>query len=164
MLASLSSQLMPSNYQQEKVFYSFLTLLNVGSVQEARKLPSSALIAANLMQVGLQSDYGFFTYGPVVDGAFTPALPGKLLLQGAFDRSLNVMVGHNADEGLLFTNPAIINDSAFARDLLVRFPDVDPSVQTYIEEVLYPAVFDGSYGYQDEIGRTDLVISESTFT
>ena len=163
MLTILSSQLMPSSYQQEKVLDSFLTLLNVSSLQEARKLPSSALIAANSMQVG-QSDYGFFTYGPVVDGAFTPALPGKLLLQGAFDRSLNVMVGHNADEGLLFTNPAIRNDSAFARDLLLSFPDLDPSVQTYIEEVLYPAIYDGSYGYKDEIGRIDLVISESTFT
>ena len=160
----LSSQLMPSSHQQEKVFDSFLALLNVSSLQEARKLPSSALITANLMQVGLQSDYGFFTYGPVVDGAFTPALPGKLLLQGSFDKSLNVMVGHNADEGLLFSNPAITNDSAFAGDLLVAFPDINPSVQTYIEEVLYPAIYDGSYGYKDEIGRIDLVISESTFT
>lgn len=160
----LSSQLMPSSLQQEKVFDSFLTLLNVSSLQEARKSPSSALITANLMQVGLQSDYGSFTYGPVVDGAFTPALPGKLLLQGSFDKSLNVMVGHNADEGLLFSNPAITNDRAFAGDLLVDFPDINPSVQTYIEEVLYPAIYDGSYGYKDEIGRIDLVISESTFT
>ena len=85
MLTILFSQLMPSSHQQEKVFNLFLKLLNVSSLQEARKLPSSALIAANLMQVGLESDYGFFTYGPVVDGAFTPALPGKLLLQGAFN-------------------------------------------------------------------------------
>ena len=154
---------MPSAYQQEKVFDSFLELLNVTTLQEARQLPSTVLIAANLMQIGLQSDYGLFTYGPVVDGLFTPALPGKLLLQGSYDKGLNVMVGHNANEGLLFTNPAVTNDSAFAAALLVTFPDIDSSVQTYIQEVLYPVTYDGTYGYKDEIGRIDLVISESTF-
>ena len=74
------------------------------------------------------------------------------------------MVGHNADEGLPFTNPAITNDSAFARDLLITFPDVSPSVQTYIEEDLYSAVYDGSHDYKDETRRIDLVISESMFT
>jgi carboxylesterase type B len=32
---------------------------------------------------------------PAVDGDFVPALPGKLLLQGGFDKSLNIMAGHN---------------------------------------------------------------------
>ena len=59
------------------------------------------------------------------------------------------MVGHNADEGLFFTNPVTANESAFAGDLLASFPDVNPSVQTYIEEVLYPTVYDGRYFYFD---------------
>jgi hypothetical protein len=41
--------------------------------------------------------------GPVVDGTFVPALPGKLLLQGAFDHGVKVMVGHNFDEVLLIS-------------------------------------------------------------
>ena len=80
------------------------------TLHAARQLPLSALVAANLMQVGLQSQYGFFTYGPVVDGSFAPKLPGQLLLDGSFDKHLKVMVGHNADEGLFFTNPAVTND------------------------------------------------------
>lgn len=90
---------MAGNYQQEETLDAFLKLLNVSSLQQARQLPSSALISANLIQVGLQSPYGLFTYGPVVDGLFAPALPGKLLLQGSYDKSLRVMTGHNSNEG-----------------------------------------------------------------
>lgn len=71
------------------------------------------------------------------------------------------MVGHNANEGLLFTNSAVTNGCAFAAALLVTFPDIDPGVQTYIQEILYPEIHDGTHGYKDEIGRIDLVISES---
>jgi hypothetical protein len=45
---------MAGSYQQEQVFDAFLKLLNVSTIQEARQLPSSALITANLIQVGLQ--------------------------------------------------------------------------------------------------------------
>lgn len=103
----------PSNFQQETMFNKFLALLNVSSLEEARRLPSAALIKANSDQV-TQSDYTAFTFGPVVDGLFAPAPPGKLLLQGSFDKQVKVMVGHNADEGLAFTDPAITNETAFA--------------------------------------------------
>ena len=114
--------------------------------------------------MGLQSSYGFFTYGPVVDGLFTPALPGKLLLQGSYDKSLKVMVGHNSNEGLVFTDPAVSNNSAFDAAIVRYFPNISPAVRTYIEDELYPPVFDGSFGYKDQTGRLDLFISESTFT
>lgn len=54
MLIVLESQLMGGSYQQEEVFDAFLKLLNVSTIQEARQLPSTALITANLIQVGLQ--------------------------------------------------------------------------------------------------------------
>lgn len=66
-------------------------------MEEARKLPTEALQAANVKQVG-NSAYGHYTYGPVVDGDFVPALPGELLLNGRYPEDLKVMVGHNADE------------------------------------------------------------------
>ena len=173
------SQLMPGSHQQQETFEAFLKLLNVTTIEEARQLQSSALIAANIAQVGLvskadddhgfftdrdKSPYGLFTYGPVVDGLFAPALPGKLLLQGSYDTGIKVLLGHNADEGLLFTSPAVTNNSALAVTLQTDFPDLNPSISAYIQDVLYPPVFDGSLGYKDEIGRTDLIITESTFT
>jgi hypothetical protein len=49
--------------------------------------------------------------GPVVDGDFVPALPSLLLSHGRFDDSIDVLVGHNGDEG--FGYPGLANDTAF---------------------------------------------------
>lgn len=152
-----------SNIQQEAILDNYLKLLNVSTIQQARQLPSSALITANLIQIGLQSAYGQFTYGPVVDGAYVPKLPGELLLHGQFDKSVRVMVGHNANEGLSFTSPYIQNDTAFAAFIRLSAPDVSPAVASYITDVLYPPVFDGTYPYTDETSRTAFVVSEFVF-
>ena len=153
----------PSNYQQELTAQKFLTLLNVSTIEEARKLPSNALIAANSVQVG-GSSYGQFSYGPVVDGLFAPALPGKLLLQGSFYKNLKLMLGHNADEGLVFSSPAVTNETAYAQLLTSNYPDISPAVVSYIENVLYPADFSEKYGYTDQIGREALTVAESSFS
>ena len=165
-LQSPGFQNVASNLQQEQTFEAFLSLLNVSTIGEARQLPSSALITANIVQVA-NSLYGLFTYGPVVDGLFAPAIPGKLLLQGSYDHDLTLMLGHNGDEGLLFTNPAILNDTAFNEYVSQAFPAINPSVASYIENVLYPPKMPGvlgTTGYSDETGRVILTIGESTFT
>ena len=156
-------QNIPSSYQQELVAQDFLKLLNVSTIEEARKLPSSALITANIIQVG-GSTYGEFSYGPVVDGLFVPALPGKLLLQGSFDKELKLLIGHNADEGLIFSNPAVTNNTAYDQLLTTNFPDISPSVASYVENVLYPPDFSGKYGYTDQIGREVLTVADASFT
>lgn len=153
----------PSNFEQQETFDGYLSLLKVKSIAEARSLPSSDLIAANIKAVGGAS-YGVATFGPVVDGLITPGLPGKLLLQGSFDKDIKVMFGINADEGLSFTNPELTNDAAFRSFVLATFPGISSSVVDYIEKVLYPAVFDGSLGYTDYIGRAVLITSELGFT
>ena len=165
-LQSGAFQNVVSNLQEETTAQTFLALLNVSTIEEARQLPSEALITANIIQVA-NSSYGDFTYGPVVDGLFAPAIPGKLLLQGSYDHDLTLMLGHNADEGLLFTNPAIQNDTSFNEYILQAFPTINPSVASYIENVLYPPNMPGvlgTTGYSDETGRVVLVLSESTFT
>lgn len=149
--------------QEEQIFQDFLHILNVSSIQQARQLPSQALIMANVLQVA-RSVYGGFVYGPVVDGLFVPDLPGKLLLQGSYDKNLKIMVGHNADEGLLFTPPFVTNETAYESFLRSNLQDASPSVVNYISNVLYPPVFDGSLGYKDNIGRAALTLSESVFT
>lgn len=154
---------MTSHLQQEQIFQDFLHILNVSSIQQARQLPTQALIMANLIQVA-HSIYGTFTYGPVVDGSFVPDVPGKLLLQGSYYKNIKVMVGHNADEGLVFTPPFITNNTAYESFLRLSYPDISPSVVSYISNVLYPPIFDGSLGYKDNIGRAALTIAESVFT
>jgi carboxylesterase type B len=62
----------PGTIQGEDSFETFLDLLNVTNLDEARKLPSEAIIAANAEQV-LHSAYSTYTFGPVVDGTIMPA-------------------------------------------------------------------------------------------
>ena len=102
-----------------------------------------------------------------MDGLFAPAIPGKLLLQGSYDHQLKLMLGHNADEGLVFTDPAVRNDTAYNTFLTTAFSTITPTVASYIENVLYPPKMPGvlgTTGYSDETGRVVLTLSESTFT
>lgn len=153
----------PSDEQQEDTLQDFLGILNVNTVDEARQLPSEKLIAANSFQVATTQLYGTFTYGPVVDGAFVPKMPGLLLLEGGFDHNLKIMVGHNSDEGLLFTPPSSLNSSAFPHTIRKDFPAISPNVLRYITDVLYPPVYNGSYGYTNSVDRVALSISDVIF-
>ena len=162
-IQSPSLRPLPGSLQQEQTYTAFLSLLNVSTVEEARRLPLAALIKANAVQVG-QSYWGDFTYGPAVDGLFVPALPGRLLSQGSFDQNIRVLVGHNSDEGLLFTNPTITNSSAFAELIQTDFPDISPTVANFVENVLYPPVFNGSYGYTSQFERAILFTAEHIYT
>ena len=152
------------NFQPENTFQSFLSLLNVSSIEEARQLPSEALINANIIQVARSPLYGTSTYGPVVDGFFVPALPGRLLLQGSFHKNVKVMVGHNADEALEFTDPAVTNSTALISFIKNLVPDISPIIVDYIDTVLYPPVFDGSYPYTTQYQRAVLILEEAAFT
>lgn len=156
-----------TNSVQEQNFNNYLKLLNVTTLEEARKLPFSDLQTANVKQVGA-APYGSFIYGPAVDGDFVPAMPGELLLHGQFDKTIRVMAGHNEDEGLLFTPPFIQNDTAFEAFVLQSLPSIKavPSALEYITKTLYPPVFDGTQAqnYTDQIGRAAAFISEGVFT
>ena len=165
-LQSAAFQNIVSNLQEQTVFENYLGLLKVNTIEEARQLPFTALQTANIIQVA-NSSYGDFTFGPVVDGLFAPAIPGKLLLQGSFDKSLKLMLGHNADEGLVFTSPFITTDTLFNDFVLTAFPTISPGVANYVETVLYPPKMPGALaltGYSDEVGRAVLAVTESTFS
>lgn len=160
-LQSPEFQLLPGSLQQEQVYDDFLSRLNVSTLAEVRQLPSDKLIQASKQQV-TDSAYSFVTYGPVVDGLITPALPGKLFLQGSYDKNLTVMVGYNAQEGLAFAYPDY--DSDHYEDIVsAYFPDLDPSIADYLTNVLYPPVYDGSKPYVDETTRIALTFSEYEF-
>lgn len=154
---------LPDEEQQETTLQQFLGIANVNTIEEARNLPTEKLIAANLYQVGVKSLYGTFTYSPVVDGTFVPALPGQLLQSGNFDRNLQIMVGHNADEGLDFTSPISLNESGFAAYLKQGLPEISPEVLNEVTEVLYPPVFNGTYGYTTDVQRLALAVSDLVF-
>jgi acetylcholinesterase len=74
------------------------------------------------------------------------------------------MVGHNANEGPLFSNPSLTTTTQFSDALKASYPGIPQSSLSYIANVLYPPVFDGSYGYKNQIERQILLVSEASFT
>ena len=177
---------MVSNQQQEQIFNNYLSLLDVGSIEEARLLSFSELQKASVQQVEA-SPYGLYTFGPAIDGDFVPALPGELLLHGQFAENVTVMVGHNENEvshdfavisittsvlntnqGLLFTSPFIQNNSGFTDQVLQLAPSVAayPETLDYITNTMYPPKFDGSQAqrYTSQVARAAAQISEMVFS
>lgn len=153
---------LPSRIRQDQNLQQYLELLNVSTIDEARKLPSDVLINASARQVGEFSDYGDFLYGPAVDGTLVPDLPGKLLLSGQFDHSPEVMVGSNSDEGLLFTSPQQNLNTGYSIYLDESFPDITVKAAEYISNILYPPIYNGPL-YKDRIGRGALTNSDLCF-
>ena len=149
--------------QQDATFQRFLELANATTVEELKTKSSDELIRANFWHV-YASEYGQFTYGPVVDGSFVPAQPAELLATGRFDKNVSVMVGHNANEGIYFTDPGLKTDADIRSNLVSLFPYASNASLDYITNVLYPPVFDGSQAYTDQVQRADAVISEVIFT
>ena len=152
----------PGNARSEQTYSDFLELLNVSSLDEARGLPSSALIQANARQV-LNAPYGNLPYGPVVDGVFTPALPGELFLRGSFHKDVRVMTAHTADEGLLFTDPRVGDSVSYEAFLSRIVPNISPAAVEYLHNTLYPPNFDGSQGYHTPVERAALTVGEGDF-
>jgi carboxylesterase type B len=148
-----------SALDQEKTLGAFLYLLNVSSIEEARKLPSDTLQGANIIQTGLAA-YGKFTWGPVVDGIIAPQLPGQLLAKGQFVKELKVMVGHNTNEGLLFTSPFAQDEAAYQNQVLGLQSSLAayPEVIDYISTKLYP-----NDAYPDQIARAAATVADSGF-
>lgn len=152
-----------SQEYQESVAKQFLSLLNVDSFEEARGLDSAALMAANTYQVGTAS-YGNTVYGPVVDGIFVPELPGVLLAQGQHAKDIQILTGHNADESGGFTPPYIKSTADLRAFLQQEFVGINSSALDYILDVLYPAVYNGSYPYTNGLARAMLVVADYAFT
>lgn len=152
-----------SNVQQENTYQKFLNLTNTTSLAQLRALPSEVLIRANAQQVAYDAPWGTYIYGPVVDGSFAPQQPGQLLAQGRFDKDIRVMVGHQANEGAYFTAP-ITTEQGFMNQLKSAYPYAPQQSLNYLSQVLYPPVYNGSYGYTNEFTRASLVTAEGVFT
>jgi len=150
-----------SNQQQEQIFNTYLQYANISDLAEGRQANSTVLRIASARQIQ-NATYGQFVFGPAVDGVFAPQLPGQLLARGQFSKNVRVMVGHNANEGILFTPPVLnLSNVVFREQIEGAFPTTAawPSVIDYIENELYPIG-----DYSDNIARASQLIAESTFT
>ncbi|RFU81020.1 hypothetical protein TARUN_1203 [Trichoderma arundinaceum] len=149
--------------QQESNFQKFLSILNVTSLEEARQLPSSVLIAANVQQIG-GAPYNQFAFNPSVDGDFIPGPPAKLLLQGSFAQGISLLSSHTSFEGALFADPrVIVNETALAQKLRDLYPLISDQGLRYVLKTLYPPTYDGSYPYKSDLDRIILMLNELYF-
>ncbi|KFZ18333.1 hypothetical protein V502_04146 [Pseudogymnoascus sp. VKM F-4520 (FW-2644)] len=126
-------------------------------------LTSSELYLVNAAVVGL-SPYGSFTYSPTVDGNYVPALPGKLLLDRKFDKSVEVMTAHNTNEGILFATPFAKSNKDMATYLKAAVPSIDDTALEVILDSVYPEIFDGSFDYTDQFERAASIVGEAFFS
>ncbi|KAJ6440230.1 lysophospholipase [Purpureocillium lavendulum] len=109
-----------------------------------------------------KSNYGDFGYGPTVDGGFVPAFPGVSLLKGDFDKSVELMLGHNSHESDIFTSPAIDSREKIVTNLRSSIHGITDSAIDRILTDLYPPPQQTDL-YTTEYGRAALLRSEYTF-
>ena len=152
---------------QEQQFESFLSLLHVSSIEEARQLPTNDIQTANYLAIAL-AKYGSFEFSPTVDGNFVPAVPSTLLRNGQFDKSVRLLNIHTSNEGYGWASPNIQDDAAFRAFVLGFFPGLATSPENldYITTSLYPSIFNGSQAnnYTDQYARAAALVTEAEFT
>jgi carboxylesterase type B len=152
----------PLKNQSETAFQKFLTAANVSTLEEARKLDSSVLqLASKIAQA--EAFYGTFTFGPMPDGDFVPDLPGKLLLEGKFDKNLAILAAHNSNEAGHYAPPTAITSDDFSAYMQLYFPAISAEALAYLTETLYPPCYNDSQPYTTPFTRLDLAISDFTF-
>jgi carboxylesterase type B len=153
----------PRSVQSEDNFNSFLSILNVSTIDEARQLPPSVIIEANSKQIQTLAANSSYLCTLTFDGSIIPAFPGRLLQEGRFDHNVTVMTGHNVGEGLFFADPSVKSNSEFATWLDGVLPNMIPSAINHITNTLYPPIFDGSQGYSNQFERQGAVFADVVF-
>ncbi|KAF2675390.1 alpha/beta-hydrolase [Microthyrium microscopicum] len=156
----------PSDAFQNSIYQRFLASANLTSLADLRKLSSEDAIKLNSLTIfnALYGNDGGL--GPAVDGTFVPNLLTILLKQGNFSKNVQgVFAGHNTDEGLIFTDPSIQNTTAFNAFIRqVLLAGTTNQTYEYIENTLYPAVFNNltGLGYNDTTSRLATLIADYT--
>ncbi|KAJ4413670.1 hypothetical protein N0V82_008399 [Gnomoniopsis sp. IMI 355080] len=143
-----------------QVFQEFVATSNLTSVTAARALDTQQLQSLNREIIG-NAAFGAFTFGPSIDGDFLPANQFTMLQAGQFARNVDAIVAHNANEGLLFTDPRVQNETDLIAYLSAFMPSINPTVIQNIATNIYPEEFSGALGYTTPTERLALLNSEA---
>lgn len=152
-----SPAFIPTFAQPEDAYSQFLSLLNVTSLAEARKLPSSAIIAANEAQIALYAPKINYIFGPVIEGpgGYISSPVASSFREGKFDTNVAVLAGHNSFEGGIFFEPEVTTDEQFRPWLERSLPGLSKGEVDYLVRELYPPVYNipETLGYVDVQSR-----------
>ncbi|CAK7201818.1 hypothetical protein SEUCBS139899_004533 [Sporothrix eucalyptigena] len=143
---------------------NLLATANATSIDTVLQLSTDQLQNINLAMVAA-GPFASTVFGPSVDGTYITNYPGNLLTQGKVDHVIQVIVAHNLDEGLLFTDPGVTNDTSFEAFLSGFMPSIPTSKITQLATEIYPADFSGNVlPYTTQTERVTLAIGEGLVT
>lgn len=125
-------------------------------------LDFSTLDAVN-QAVVFASSNGSFTFGPTVDGDYVPDQADVLLLDGRFDSSPELMIGHNKNEAGMFISPDLDTEEEMLVGLAHMFSNYRDESVEYILKELYPPPSDTHGLYTTHYERACLIVSEGSF-
>lgn len=155
--------------QQEKIYDLVISQAqslisdNITSIADLKSIDFKTLAALNKVIVAQSSPHGTFTFGPVVDGKYVPKLPGTLISEGRYAKTLSVMTAHNSNEGYIFTLP-YITDPRIDSNIKVLFPDASNATKSHLIEKIWPAIYEDGSLYSNPVERASLAISEIGFS
>lgn len=118
----------PNSTQNDEMYAKFLELTGAKDADALWTADTKILQDANAKMVH-DSKYGYFNFGPTIDGSYVTDLPGKVLAQppdGLYMPAL--LVGHMKLDGLLFTPPWIRTTEALLDYVRELFPGVPQAV------------------------------------
>ncbi|KAH8201795.1 hypothetical protein TruAng_004059 [Truncatella angustata] len=161
-IISQSPAIVPTLYQPPDTFSEFMSILNVSGLSEARELSSDVIIAANAKQIGA-APANTYIFGPVQDDRTLPVPVLRALNERQLDQAVNVMVSHNSLEGGFFFDPNVRTEADFQSWLFRSIPGLNNSQVDHLMRSLYPAAFDGSFGYIDQGTRQMSLWGEAVF-
>ncbi|KAL8756088.1 MAG: hypothetical protein Q9199_003187 [Rusavskia elegans] len=116
----------PDETQNDEMYTKFLELAKVEDYEALLTADTKVLQHANAKMVH-ESKYGYFNFGPTIDGGYVRDLPGKILAQDQLDIPA-MLLGHEKADGLLFTPPWIRTTEALLDHVRGLFPNVPQSV------------------------------------
>ena len=152
----------PTSVPVESTLEKFLSMLNVSSLQEARQVDEQTLVAANaeLIRTAPANTYLF---GPVIDKAYVPERPMKMLREGRFNKSVEVFTTHTSFERGYFFDPSVETEDEFREWVDRSIPGLTQETIKYLAEELYVPEFDGSWGYTSQATRQMSLWGEAFF-
>ncbi|KAL8861267.1 MAG: hypothetical protein Q9178_002483 [Gyalolechia marmorata] len=131
----------PNITQDDEMYNKFLELTDAKDFEALLTADTKILQDANAKMVH-NSKYGYFNFGPTIDGYYVKDLPGKLLAQPDEYYIPALLVGHEKLDGLLFTPPWIRTTEALVDYVRELFPGVPQAVlDTIASEYKIPTNF-----------------------
>ncbi|KAL9613200.1 MAG: hypothetical protein Q9204_008911, partial [Flavoplaca sp. TL-2023a] len=118
----------PNITQGDEKYTQFLELTGAKDIEALLTADTKILQDANAKMVH-NSKYGYFDFGPTMDGYYVKDLPGKILARPDNDVYFPaLLVGHEKLDGLLFTPPWIRTTKALLDYVRELFPGVPQAV------------------------------------